>query len=974
MRSSEPRDVRRQLLKCLAIFLLFAGGASAFGQATQPSEREQRLANRAGGKINSEAAEMFRTADTTYLVGDLTRASELYRQILTVAPNSVFTVRATARLGDCAYEAKAFEQAVQHYRHAVQLAVGDADADEQAAGVRADYMVGQSYLAAKQYTQAFGAFRRFIDHHPEDTLVNKAYQSIGDAHMALEQFQQALEAYRMVGTVFEKKEVAHRRISPGQRLYLRVNDADVNIADTPRSVFAKVTTTSGDEERVELRPLGLRSSVFIATIPTELGKPIKSGRLNEAFAPENEEKTRAMLVEAQQALTNAGERSKELAELQRVGPGADPAGYEKSRAALSAEVEKLNRRCADLQKQACETIDRGFHSVEALLAEWSPQQSLAGVKSRLPTPTTNPSAEPRPDIIAKLSEAQPDAGDAAMTEVLSRPLGGSEDELAVPDASRRGMSQAEIDRMRLDVDSSPTDLTNFDKRLTALSIWHRSLQRQFQRLEIAGSDTITVEYTDEIGPDGPNDPAKAKRVDTISVASDARIALLTTDGEQAITQAVLGGEILIRVIDPDRDLTGGRDTISVVLCAIEAPNARLKELRSQSDAPPAAPPTTQRSTPGLIATPVAQAADQVPLVVDGAPHITVHLTEKSEHGGVFEGIATLTPSALQIDGQSLPLDPKKLLRLSYKDDLAIHTPDGFVHAIQIDCVADRGGTVAAVQYRLTHLDLQAKLARAVASGEIGKIYLELGLESRGKAYLNAAQSDCRDVAQLAGKSALGEEALYHSWQIYFYAGLLDESVAAANRLISSYPLSEYCDDAMLAIGKASLEQGKKANEQSIAAGRQASLNRDLQRAVNQLDALVQKYPNSPLAPEALYLVGQAKVSAGQTGLDAFERLAKQFPDSGFAARGLIQAADYYVSIADFRRAQEYFGRVLIDYPDSPQRGEVLLRRGICQYKLGQNADALQTLYQIAEDNSGGELAAQARKYINAINQSRGEQK
>jgi TolA-binding protein len=553
-----------------------------------------------------------------------------------------------------------------------------------------------------------------------------------------------------------------------------------------------------------------------------------------------------------------------------------------------------------------------------------------------------------------------------MAEALARPL-VAEDEPAFVDAERRGMTQAEIDRMRISAAESKTDLTNIDKRLIALTIWHRSLARQFQRLEITGNDLITVEYVDEVGPEGPNDSSKSLRRDNIEVASDARIAFLTPDRSQSISQAVLGGSIVVQVEDADRDVSEKRDTLKVTLCAIERPDEKLLELRAQTAAKAEVKPA-ERETPGLVATPTTQPSEVLPLVVEGAKHVEITLTETSEHSGLFEATIELTKEGLK----DLPLDPKKQLRLAYRDDRAIRHVDKFVHAIQIDCIEDRGGSVAAVQYRQTQLDLRAKLARAVASGEIGKIYLELGLDARGKSYLSAAQADCREVAQQAGKSPLGEESLYHSWRIYFYAGLLDESVAAANRLIQAYPLSEYCDDAMLAIGEASLEQGKKANEEAVANGRGASLNQDLQRAVNQLDSLVKKYPNSPLAPQALFLIGQAKISSGQTGLDAFEQLAKQFPDSGFAARGLIQAADYYVSIADYRRAQEYFGRVLIDYPDSPQRGDVLLRRGVCQYKLGQHADSLQTLYQVAEEHSGTDLAAEARKYINSINQPRGD--
>ncbi len=945
-------------------------GTSASGQTTAPSEREQRLAGRASAKLNADAADLYRSADTTYLVGDLGRAAELYRQILTLIPNSIYTIRVTTRLGDCAYESKAYDQAVEHYRRAAQLSAGVTDLEEQTAGVRADFMVGQSHLIAKQYAQAFGAFRRFIDRHPEDTLVNRAYQAIGDAHMALEQFQQALDAYRMVGTVFDKASAAHKRLTPGQRLYLRVNDGDVNISDTPRSVFAKITTTSGDEERVELRPLGLHNPVFVATIPTGLGQAIRSGRLNEAFAPESEDKIRAMLVSADKAQAAAGDRAKDLAELQRQGAAADPAGFEKNRTALTAEIERLNRQAVDERKQACAAIDKGFSGLETVLSEWSPELALPAVKARAVAPSTGPTTRE-----ASSPESPDGMVDSAMAEALARPIGADAEELSAPDASRRGMTQAEIDRIRTEVAAAPTELPMFDKRLTALSIWQRSLARQFQRLEINGSDTIKVEYIDEIGPNGPNNPASALRTDTVTVASDAQIAILTPDGSQAISQAVLGGDILLRVSDADRDRTDGRDTITVVLGAIARQDERMNELRSQTSAkPPVNAQPEARQTPGQVAAPATRPVTTQPLVIENMPSLTVTLTETGQHTGVFELPLALAPSGVSLNGESLPLDPQKRLRLAYDDEVGARHPDHFVLANSIDCVEDRGGSVAAVQYRLTRLDLQARLARAVASGEIGKIYLQLGLDSRGKSYLNAAQADCRDVAQLAGKSDLGEEALYRSWQIYFYAGLLDESVAAANRLIQSYPLSEYCDDAMLAIGQASLELGKKANEEALAAGKPATLNRDLQRAVNQLDAMVTKYPSSALAPEALFLIGQAKISAGQTGLDAFERLAKSFPDSGFASRGLIQAADYYVSIADYRRAQEYFSRVLVDYPDSPQRGDVLLRNGVCQYKLGQNAEALRTFYQIAEDHSGTDLAGQAKKYISTINQSRGESK
>jgi len=533
------------------------------------------------------------------------------------------------------------------------------------------------------------------------------------------------------------------------------------------------------------------------------------------------------------------------------------------------------------------------------------------------------------------------------------------------------MSESDVDKIRLDVSTRPTAAETVDKRLTAVSVWSRLLKRQFQRLELSGNDKIEIEYVDEIGPGGPQN---VLRRDTVELASDASALLLTAGGEERVSQIVLGGQVMLRVEDLDRDVTGKADTIMVTLAALPKVDTRSAELREQSR--PATQPTTQRSTPGEVSEEEAtKTAKSAPLTPEGMPSITLTLMETGPHTGIFERVIKTSPTGLTLEGKTLPLTPGGQLRLAYEDAKAVRNSDKWVVAITAECLADAGGEAMAVKFGQTYLDLQAKLKRAVAAGEMGKIYLDLGLVKRGKAYLSSAQADCNEVAKSAAKTALGEEALYHSWQIYFYAGLLDEAVGAARTLVSAYPQSDYVPDALFSIGQVSLEMGEKLVEQEKAAGAKkgGGTNRDLQRAVSQLEEMARRYPRSGRAPEALFLVGRAKIAGGQTGLDTFERLAKQFPDSAFAARGLAQAADYYVSIGDFRRAQDYFGRILVDYPDSPDQADITLKRGVCQYKLGQSPQALASFYKVAEDHPGTKLATEAQKYISEINKKRGEE-
>lgn len=953
----------------LTAHAVFAAAPPRGGAATRPSDREQRLGARREARLSEEAANLFRSADTTFLVGDLARAAELFQQVITSYPNSSYTVRAHARLGDCAYEMRKYIDAAAHYRRAAAAGESAANDEESAASVRADFMVGQCYLRAKSYTQAFTQFRKFIDRHPGHVLVNQAYQAIGDAHMALEQHQQALRAYRMVGTVMGERTAAHRRISPGQRLYLRVTDADVNVGDTPRSVRAVVRTSGGDVETVELEPLGLRSPVFLASIPTMLGAPRHSGELGRVFNEEIASRIRAQLAEAEKLERTARDKSEEAFELDRSAQRTvNPAATERKRAALSAEADQLRARSAALRQECTRTIDAAFAEYEKILARWAPEQTLSALRP----PATRPATAP--------SDAAGEGEADVFREVAARPVAGADDDEpaagpAPGDQETRGMTEQEILQVRASAARAPTNMENIDARMTTLSVWSRSLMRQFQRLELKGGDRIEIEYFDEIGPNGPNTPPKGIRKDVVEVATDASVAILTADAREPLEHVVVNSDVVLQVEDPDADTTDGPDTLLAVLAAVPV-------VKSDAEAPQAAKPAapaTQRTTPGEIAAEPAEAQRLEPLVPPGAASVKVTLVETGPHTGIFRKAVKVTADGVMIDNAPalrIRAEGGKgnlcALRLAYADAKAVRHSDGWVVARMADCIGDSGGDVAAVKYRQTLLDQQAKLKRAVAAGEIGRIYLELGLTRRGREYLSSAQADCTEVARSSETAALAEEALHHSWKIYFYAGLLDDAVNACRLLMSRYPNSEYIDDAMFAMGQASLERGEKQVEQDKAAGQKVSLNRDLARAVAQFEELVKRFPNSPLAPEALFMIGRAKIAAGQTGLDVFERLAKQYPDSVLAARGLVKVADYYMSISDFRRAAEYFGRVLIDYPDSPDLGEVLLQRGICQYKLGLHKEALETFYRVIEEQSGTELAGKAQKYIGFINQKRGE--
>ena len=246
----------RYLALSLAAFTLSA--APSFAELAGESAEDQR------------AKSLINKADLKYDVREYTEAIEMYKNIIDRFPKSKYRFTSHLRLGKHYFGEKQYEDAVGQLH---KCSEGSEEAKEQAESL---YLIGVSYFEQNQYQKTFSELRKVTASFPGTEYCNKSYHYIGMAHFRLKHYKRAIEAFRMVGTSVDEADENVRKLAPGKRLFIKVNDRDLTILSRQKKTLkVKATVKSGDEEVVELHSRGMSGTDFIGSIKTELGEAVK---------------------------------------------------------------------------------------------------------------------------------------------------------------------------------------------------------------------------------------------------------------------------------------------------------------------------------------------------------------------------------------------------------------------------------------------------------------------------------------------------------------------------------------------------------------------------------------------------------------------------------------------------------------------------------------------------------------------------
>ncbi|MFU2207582.1 tol-pal system protein YbgF [Solidesulfovibrio sp. C21] len=120
------------------------------------------------------------------------------------------------------------------------------------------------------------------------------------------------------------------------------------------------------------------------------------------------------------------------------------------------------------------------------------------------------------------------------------------------------------------------------------------------------------------------------------------------------------------------------------------------------------------------------------------------------------------------------------------------------------------------------------------------------------------------------------------------------------------------------------ETASPAEKEAYNRALQLAINGNAKAAKTAFEQFLDANPNSPLAPNALYWVGEGAFAAGdyKTAIGDFEKVAKGWPGHGKAADALYKMAMAQEKAGDTAAARASYERYLKDYPKAELAGLV----------------------------------------------------
>ncbi|TVR09848.1 MAG: hypothetical protein EA401_12610 [Planctomycetota bacterium] len=228
-----------------------------------------------------DARRRVRTAEQLLDAGEHDRAVTALQAVIEQFPESQVRFHAHLLLGkDLLLRQQDSAASIEHFRRAGgirSLATDDRPlaGDDLDLWLESQHMIGVAYYQAGNYGESFSVLRRITVDYPNSVWANHSYYYIGMAHFMQQNWGRAIRYLEMVGTFVDPSGPEAELIEAGQRIFARVEDADLPIMERLNmQAEVEISTSSGDRVVVPLIALSRSTGTYIASAPTAVGPVI----------------------------------------------------------------------------------------------------------------------------------------------------------------------------------------------------------------------------------------------------------------------------------------------------------------------------------------------------------------------------------------------------------------------------------------------------------------------------------------------------------------------------------------------------------------------------------------------------------------------------------------------------------------------------------------------------------------------------
>ncbi|MFA6378750.1 MAG: tetratricopeptide repeat protein, partial [Candidatus Omnitrophota bacterium] len=273
---------------------------------------------------------------------------------------------------------------------------------------------------------------------------------------------------------------------------------------------------------------------------------------------------------------------------------------------------------------------------------------------------------------------------------------------------------------------------------------------------------------------------------------------------------------------------------------------------------------------------------------------------------------------------------------------------------------------------------QNKIIKVSALTQIGDAYQDIG-------DLNSALESYDKILQDYPDTPYTDYAQYRQGVALLKLGKTKSAILSFQSLERNFPQSKYQSDVRYYMGVAYFNQGDwlvakdymakfiqdlppdhelqpdahyilALSSQNLKEYDEAmKIFKKIERVYAQQETLIQKVKMS--MAKNLYEKGSI-----QEALKEFKIILYKYPQSPVALEALLWLGEYYTQIFDFKNAITYYEQIINDYPSSPETAEIRLALGQIYYKTEEYDKALNYFKQITS-NDGQELYTKAKLSI-----------